>query len=204
MENPWQHEELNFKSCSDENNAAENYARSCMRRAFTRISIMLQTFLLLLLLGGMSSGAERATPALYQPVLQHIRYEYQQPLVLYDAPLRTECLRGRCDEPWAGPLPNAWLQKMKSAGVIAEFCTYQHGLCVGPAGEPAQRPGGIYITLTTPSSCGEKCAEVHATLVLPGGDRSAIRRYMRYHLRDQGGIWSLVSATHLADGYMDG
>jgi hypothetical protein len=160
--------------------------------------------LLLLLLGGTSSDAERATPKLYEPVLQHIRQEYAQPLILYDAPLRTECLRGGCGEPWADPLPAVWLQQMKSAGRIAEFCTYQHGLCVGPAGESAHIPGGIYITLATPSSCGEKCAEVHVTLVLPGGDRSAVRGYMRYHLRDHGGIWTLVSATHLADGYIHG
>lgn len=155
---------------------------------------------------GFDRDGAQPSPSLYEPILQHMQKEFSpRPLILYDSPLKVECLRGGCIEPWAPRFSNTWLEKAKSRQLIAEFCTYQQGLCTQSTGEHVHVTGAIYVTLTTEQRCKGGEIEVLVTLLMDGGvARTALKRYMLYRLIPAPDGWTLVSATKLADGYIDG
>ena len=153
-----------------------------------------RAFLLLIIVLLSNGPAAAQTPtALYEPVLQNVQAEYaSRPLILYSTILKTECYQGGCDEPWTGTLPQPWMEEIRSRGLISEFCTYEHGLCIRPDGQPITGVGGVYVMLSTQRSCGEKCAEVLATHT-PRRNETSIRRYMLYRLIRGDNEWIVSS-----------
>ncbi len=156
-----------------------------------------------LLLSGTSATAQTA-PAMYEAVLRYM--QQQDParsVVLYDTILKQDCIKGGCEEPWAGSLPQSWLEQARSKGLIRGFCAYRSGFCADSAGEPAAPAGAVVVQLTTPRSCGRACAEVLAIQSLSSSPGSATLLYVLYRLTCGREGWSVTSASELATGYQN-
>ena len=107
-------------------------------------------FLAVLFLGTAPVSAQPTE--LYEPVLQHMQTQHPgKPLVLNNTVVKVDCLTGGCEQPWAGTLPRAWLEKVQARGLIADFCV-SHGYCGQTAGGPI--PGAIDVMLTSATQIG--------------------------------------------------
>ena len=166
------------------------------------------TFRLLLVAAALlarTPGAAHAQDSLavYLPVLEHVRERYPgSPVYLYSSRLRMECVRGGCDGPRVGALPDEWLVGVRGQGLVSETCRFDRGLCVRPDGRPVLDLRGAYTMLGTSRGCGEDCIETLAE-VTAGEETGTIRRTTLYRLMRAGGKWQVQSTTPLAWAVID-
>lgn len=141
----------------------------------------------------------------YRIVLEHLRAaEPGRPIVLYDRPLRLECLRGGCpEEPFSDVIPDTVLERYRTSGLVVATCSDRQGLCVDTKDDPVLMPEAAYVTLTTSRPCGENCIEIYATVFRTVEVKYGVREYYAFRLLSSGGVWCLESANKAGEAYID-
>jgi hypothetical protein len=151
------------------------------------------------------AGAAEAQDSLevYLPVLEQLRESYANaPVYLFTSRLRIECVRGGCDEPRVGSLPEEWLSAVRGQGLIRGSCRYDRGMCAGPDGTALVDRRGAYAMLGTSRACGEECMETLIE-VTAGEEKGLVRRTTSYRLTRAEGKWRVESTTPIGWSIID-
>jgi hypothetical protein len=143
---------------------------------------------------------------MYDAVLMRIAEEFpEHRVVLYDVPLKPECVLGGCGEDrWADPHEIGWLTRAKSNGLVWEFCTYDLGRCARPDGEYVSGRSLLFTNLTASRSCGDGCTELYATLQKTGPSGTAIIYTRRYRLTLIDSVWTVCNAVTVKTSHVHG